>query len=160
MIDNLNYDSPDKNSKCYDEKDYNCNTHGRLYSWQTATLDSICPSEWRVPTKQDFLILLEQIGVDTTTLIGRQKGSLGENLKAPSSWTKNNSTNEFNFSALASGWHQDNNGYNNLGTKATFWTSSSNTISLKWSLIIENNGDVNLLENIYNFHFSIRCIKN
>jgi len=34
MAENLNYDV--SCSKCYDNKESNCNTYGRLYSWATA----------------------------------------------------------------------------------------------------------------------------
>ena len=50
MAENLNYKIG--NSWCYENDDYNCNTYGRLYDWNTAV--NACPAGWRLPTRREW----------------------------------------------------------------------------------------------------------
>jgi len=50
MAENLNYKTG--KSWCYENDDYNCNMHGRLYDWNTAV--KACPSGWHLPTRREW----------------------------------------------------------------------------------------------------------
>jgi len=52
MAENLAVYVPDQ-STCYDNNHENCETSGRLYTWQAAS-NSICPIGWELPTREDF----------------------------------------------------------------------------------------------------------
>lgn len=58
MTQNLDY--KDKSSVCYDKKEKNCKSLGRLYAWDEAV--NACPEGWRLPTKDEFESLLKNAG--------------------------------------------------------------------------------------------------
>ena len=69
MAENLNYfdiegaPSAVKNDWCYWDKPENCESAGRLYTWNVA--QRICPEGWRLPTKSDWESLLQEVGADS-----------------------------------------------------------------------------------------------
>ena len=46
-----------ENSSCYDNDKNNCETFGRLYSWNDAK--TICPAGWSLPKKAHYEILMD-----------------------------------------------------------------------------------------------------
>ena len=54
---NLNFET--ENSNCLDDKESNCETLGRLYSWKEA--QDVCPDNWYLPTVKDFRNLFSPI---------------------------------------------------------------------------------------------------
>jgi len=50
MSENLNYEA--KDSKCYDNKESNCQKYGRLYNW--AMSKTACPGGWHLPTETEW----------------------------------------------------------------------------------------------------------
>ena len=52
MAENLDVYVPDS-STCYDNNHSNCETTGRLYTWQAASA-SVCPTGWELPTREEF----------------------------------------------------------------------------------------------------------
>lgn len=91
MAENLNYAASD--SKCYDDKDSNCQKYGRLYNWNTAI--STCPKGWHLPSDAEWQKLVDFAGGDKVA---------GKKLKAKDGWRSNgNGTDDFDFAALPSG---------------------------------------------------------
>ena len=91
MAENLNYEA--KGSKCYENKDENCTTYGRLYNWSTAM--KACPSGWHLPSKTEYEALDKAVGGEEVA---------GKKLKAKSGWNKNgNGTDDFGFPAMPGG---------------------------------------------------------
>jgi len=128
-------------SRCYDNKESNCKTYGRLYTWATAmnlpiicnkiscssqisaNHRGICPEGWHIPSKEDWDELVRAVG------------SLGRNLKAVSGWKQNGSGEDrYGFSALPGGRGNPAGGssmvdpyistFNDVGERGT-WLSSS-----------------------------------
>ena len=66
MAENLNYrymqpiGNLDSSSFCYDNDPANCAQYGRLYLIES-NVDSICPDGWRLPSKDDWDVLLQKI---------------------------------------------------------------------------------------------------
>lgn len=50
MAENLNYRAID--SYCYGDDDRNCDTYGRLYTWEAA--NRVCPDGWSLPDSDDM----------------------------------------------------------------------------------------------------------
>jgi hypothetical protein len=50
MTENLNYQTAD--SWCYDDSAANCETYGRLYTWEAAK--KACPAGYHLPSNQDW----------------------------------------------------------------------------------------------------------
>ncbi|MCP4438442.1 MAG: hypothetical protein GY810_05815 [Aureispira sp.] len=59
MTQNLNIDVGEA-CFCYNDSLKNCDTYGRLYTWEAA-LDA-CPDGWRLPTLEDWQILIDHYG--------------------------------------------------------------------------------------------------
>ena len=57
MIDNLNYNAT--NSWCYQNIDRNCDTYGRLYTWDAAK--TACPTGWHLPDAYEYRDLLSAL---------------------------------------------------------------------------------------------------
>lgn len=57
MIDNLNYNAT--NSWCYQNIDRNCDTYGRLYTWNAAK--KACPTGWHLPDAYEYRDLLSTL---------------------------------------------------------------------------------------------------
>jgi len=160
LAENLNYEA--KGSKChgegglvYNEKtekhditlsnaeiQANCKKYGRLYNWKTAL--KACPSGWHLPTNEEWKILTEVVGGDSTA---------GKNLKATSGWndyepsefnyfsggtfynserTSGNGTDAYGFSAMPgyrSGIGFDT--FERLGVAGDWWTSSEDEMNYR-----------------------------
>jgi len=147
MAENLNYDAP--NSKCYDNSPANCDKHGRLYDWNTATRS--CPSGWHLPSDNEWEALTASIGDEKTA---------GKFLKATNGWTENgNGTDDFGFSALPSG---SSGGYfNNIGNHGNWWSASENDANHAYSRGMYNDyeGIARHYNNKSYTLFSVRCLQ-
>lgn len=104
MAENLNFKS-NGGSWCYENEDSHCDTYGRLYTWQVA--NSICPSGWRLPSKEDFENLLKNVG--------------GSGSNAYQALMEGGSSG---FNALMGGWRSSNSNFKNLGDRGYWWSSS------------------------------------
>lgn len=137
MAENLNYsDSLQGDSWCYDNDPKNCETYGRLYSWNAAMntrepldyeslrcaeedvdfynhedeiadslLDSqgICPDGWRLPTKEDWSVIL----TDRSSMFNLESYRRCAYIRSKS-WTSElfilASSDMFGFSSLPAGY--------------------------------------------------------
>lgn len=106
-----------------------CGEYGRLYTWAAA--QKACPEGWRLPSREDFVALVEAAG--------GADGSLGQNsaggvLKAKSGWfKKGNGTDGVGFRALPAGYMaapESADGkprpgkFDGIGGYAYFWSAS------------------------------------
>ena len=113
MVENLNYSSCSTKGQswCYDNKDANCDTYGRLYTWTAAMgVDSKFQKQY-------------------TTLSGAQRGFCPEGFHIPSDaetdiliayLEENNNIAEFNFQF---GGKNNFAGFADLDRTAYFWTA-------------------------------------
>jgi len=61
LAENLNYNA--SGSKCYQNKENNCQKYGRLYDWNTAK--SACPKGWHLPSdEEEWAMLVKFAGGD------------------------------------------------------------------------------------------------
>lgn len=119
MAENLNFDPGGDKSRCYEDRDKNCLSRGRLYSWRVAmnlpdscassscsTLvepkhQGICPDGWRMPSQEDWNVLMVAAGNDSL---------VGKRLKSTYYWKNyvqegaRSGTDEFGFNALPGGY--------------------------------------------------------
>lgn len=145
----------------YENKPSNLANYGRLYTWY-AVNDSrgICPAGWRVPSKQDFEILISHLGGEQVA--GGKMKSSGTSL-----WESPNTgaTNESGFSANPAGWrHPNNSNFVGLGKITDFWTSegSQNNNPSVHVYLLYTLGSVHMSElgGVRDAGLSVRCIKN
>jgi uncharacterized protein (TIGR02145 family) len=133
---NLNYAA---SGKCYDNKEANCATYGRLYDWATAMAlpsscntddcasqigtkhKGICPSGWHIPSDEEWITLTEFVGGSLTA---------GIKLKAINGWDSFmenfNGTDNYGFSALPGGT-TDGDDFYGVTRMGSWWTSTTGT---------------------------------
>lgn len=180
MTDNLRYvDSVSManlrgNSWCH-EDDRTCSKFGRLYSWSAAmdadkkfnsnafgnknsSVQGICPTGWRLPTKSDIANL--------TIFVTMNNGGegTGTSLKSTETWDKSDAartpTNRFGFNAKASG-RRNNDGKTFLSTGriALFWTAEEKDKGTAYGYQLRKEVDVLEEGNYYKDHgMAVRCV--
>jgi uncharacterized protein (TIGR02145 family) len=144
MAENLNY-STSSGSWCYEMSPDNCQKYGRLYNWETA--QNVCPSGWRLPSKDDFENLLSTVS--------------GGNLNYYTAYNSIIDGGSSGFSAVLNGWEHTNGRFCCIGSDVNWWSSSESDINNAWYLSM--NGDIKASgtkDYIKELGFSVRCIKN
>lgn len=156
MAENLNFAS--KQSKCYDNKEINCDKYGRLYVWSEKMVASVCPSGWHLPSKGEFETLLRNVGGERTA---------GTALKSRGGWNvlnrKNgNGRDEYGFGALPAGFYfSDDDSFFGGGGSALFWSSTENGSNIAYFLCLRYNAEYAYVGNLNkDYGFSVRCVKN
>jgi len=138
---------------CYDNTTSNCDNYGGLYEWPeamqyatTAGAAGICPTNWHIPTYNEFQTLITATGNNSNSL------------KAVGQGTGNNSSG---FSALLGGYRYNDGGFGGyLGGNAYFWSSTEWGNDFAYSLELRGNGSqVSLISYHKPYGFSIRCLK-
>lgn len=130
----------------------NGTTYGKLYNWY-AVMDSrkLCPTNWRVPSDNDYTILQNQLGGwDSCAVRLKESGT--------SHWTSpNTANNSSGFTALPGGFNYYGTFYD-MGAIGYFWTSTDYSSFEAYRIQIYQ-------EDFYNSSFdkvtggSVRCVK-
>jgi uncharacterized protein (TIGR02145 family) len=136
--------------------------YGKLYNWYTVQ-DSrgVCPVGWRIPKKNDFEILKNNLGGDSLSAVRLMESG-------PEYWKSNTGNNTSGFSARAGSWRGgDGNFYYWVGDSGHWWTSTKESGNTTWDVnhpwVFTINGYRSLLSRDPYFSInagaSIRCIK-
>ena len=125
MAENLNYAGPnDDISRCYEDVPAACEVGGRLYS--LSVVDTVCPSGWHVPQKEEFETLLMTVGgIDNAS----------NALKSIGGWTNDyGGSDAYGFSAVPTGGALIESHYGPFfsysGYNAYFFTSDGSVFSI------------------------------
>ncbi|GHN02124.1 hypothetical protein WSM22_36130 [Cytophagales bacterium WSM2-2] len=144
---------------CYYENNTdNGKTYGLLYNWYAVgDPRGLAPKGWHVPTKAEWITLLDQAG---------GKNVAGTPLKGKSGWeavggTDRNGTDDYGFNALPGGLRSESNGkFNGKGTRCQYWTSTKNTSVNAAIIVLGVNPGVTVGGIAGNkFGYSVRCMK-
>ncbi|WP_283429149.1 FISUMP domain-containing protein [Fibrobacter sp. UWB10] len=169
-----------KGSYCYDNKDYNCETYGRMYDWAMAMrmadfynyhsitkfdfssvkgkYHDVCPAGWHVPTNKEWKRLKFYVGKT-----GKSDG-VGISLKAQDLWENEiripAGSDEFGFGALPAGERHYIGEFMDLKSSAQFWASNEYDASgaVFWRLTYDSR----TFEMVYDAKVtavSIRCVE-
>lgn len=163
FAENLNYETA--SSWCYDDKPSNCNTHGRLYDWQTAL--NVCPEGWHLPDDEEWKVLEgamdTQFGAGSTEWdVSDFRGyDAGKRMKTSSGWFEGgNGSDAFKFEALPSGWRSFYGAYYRLNAFTSYWTSSEKTSnSAMYRRLGYHSDQIGRHDDTKEFGYSVRCIK-
>jgi uncharacterized protein (TIGR02145 family) len=110
----------------YDEATYgiNGNKYGLLYNHKAveyleSNKNTMLPDGWRVPSQNDYLVLVDFIGADIA----------GTKLKSRTGWNnEGNGTDDYNYSAVPSGYDWNGN-FGNIGNRGQYWTKTTSPSS-------------------------------
>ena len=131
MAENLNYKTS-SGSLCYNNKNSNCETYGRLYNWEA--VKSCCPTGWHLPSDGEWKILETELGMSKEDIdkVGEYRGKgtkICEKLIEESSnshWNiPNEGTNSSGFNALPGGCCNEDKSFSYIGDYAFFWTATT-----------------------------------
>jgi uncharacterized protein (TIGR02145 family) len=145
MARNLNYEPATGNSWCYENYTSNCGKYGRLYDWATASV--VCPSNWHLPTDNDWDTLVNNVGGSSTA---------GKHLKSTSGWSDNgNGLDTYGFSALSGGRRTNNGFYYYESMSGDWWSADENH---RWYISYDTDyfGFVGLGGD---YGLSVRCVQ-
>lgn len=144
FTENLAFETK-KGSWVYEKNLENLPVYGRLYNWKTAC--EVCPSGWRLPSLDDYKVLLKNINVDSLlyyeTLI--EGGKSGFNVKL-------------------AGWYAGRK-FGQLNEHTDFWTSTiyqpfkGATKNAHRFSFYRKDKQVYWSPDYADYGFSVRCIK-
>jgi uncharacterized protein (TIGR02145 family) len=128
---------------------------GKLYNWY-AVNDSriLAPNGWHIPGIEEFNVLIDTLGGDQIA---------GIKLKSKVGWEgKGNGTDESGFSALPGGFRHIDGDFNDGGSWAgTWWTSTEVDSSYATYINLNYQSDGVIIGQFdKGSGFSVRCIKN
>jgi uncharacterized protein (TIGR02145 family) len=157
MRKNLNIATAD--SWCYGNDTANCNTYGRLYTWEAAK--TACGSVgMRLPSREDWADLVEEAksGLGGDEFVAKLKARSGWK----SDWSyEGNGTNETGFSALPGGAYNYTGFFGGIGEEGYWWTStesSDDNVYFRW-MDWSTNYYLREVNASKNFGLSVRCVK-
>ncbi|MDR3011895.1 MAG: leucine-rich repeat protein [Chitinispirillales bacterium] len=168
MAQNLNYAGNGNLGRCYNDDPANCETLGRLYTWDMVMngakssasspsgVQGICPAEWHVPSDAEWAALVNFAGGPS---------SAGSRLRAVDGWPESEGyipgTDDYGFAALPGGnFHYfPSIGFSSLN-RGSWWTSTQGTIVTgdAWHrTMIDTSSGVIRWDNNKGMMFSLRC---
>lgn len=142
---------------CYNNDADNCALYGGLYQWNEAMgyvltpgAKGICPDGYHIPTREEFDLLILEIGNNSTAL----KAS-GQGLEAGAG------TNTSGFSALLGGIRAAAGNSTVINQMTFFWHSNASGEDMAHTTYMYNHNNIIYPGLSYKESgFSIRCIKN
>ncbi|MEO1515504.1 MAG: FISUMP domain-containing protein [Bacteroidota bacterium] len=128
MAENCNFSVP--GSWCYDNKDSNCRSHGRLYNWEAAF--SACPSGWHLPTDEEWASMAKTYG-------GHSQDSDDSGQSAYAALAEGG---ESGLNCLFSGYRHRDGEFLSMGRfYAYYWTSTEYDELSAWSYALFDTRD-------------------
>jgi uncharacterized protein (TIGR02145 family) len=131
--------------------------YGALYNYYAAESGKLCPTGWRVPSKDDWTILADALGGDTAA-----GGSLKE--KGTAHWHSPNAgaDNQSGFSARPGGNRTNGCGgtFGGLYTTGYWWTSTKESQVSGWFVTVSYlDTYVRMMSGARIMGASVRCVK-
>lgn len=140
----------------------NTSAHGALYNWYAVDTGQLCPTDWHVPSDEEWTQL--ELVVGDSVLFERDGTvqwvtSAGIKLKAENSWR--DATDEYGFSALSGGFRNPFGFFaGRSGWEAAWWTSTEYSHRNAWQRGMRYSRDfIYRYDNSKAFGYSVRCVK-
>ena len=150
----------------YNDDIKNNSIYGKLYNWFTASdIRNPCPCNWRVPSKNDWIILSDYLG--GYAIAGMKMKSTGSIESGNGYWYTSNysGTNSSGFNGLPGGNISEYNLFSQIGFEGGWWSSTQWSSAGGWtygdySMVSKNFQDLYISSTHKEVGQSIRCIKN
>jgi uncharacterized protein (TIGR02145 family) len=129
--------------------------YGALYNWYVVETGKLCPTGWKVPSKEDYEKLINFVGDASTA--GKLLKEAGNN-----HWNVSGSpgTDAYSFKALPGGSRLDDGSFDYKGVEGNFWNSNNYSTRTASYLQLLYNYNMALQGYIYKkYGLSVRCIK-
>ncbi|MBN2245367.1 MAG: hypothetical protein JW755_05945 [Candidatus Aminicenantes bacterium] len=165
MAENLRFKTAD-GSWCWENKEENCKTKGRLYNWDAAM--QAAPPGWHLPSDEEWKELEICLGLtkeqaDAEGFRVDKDGLLAGKIKQKNAWPESYKgnllviTNETGFSAVVTGFYA-NDEFTHDGY-ASWWTSNGNDTHAWIRHIGFFDNTIGRVMNRKEFAFCVRCLK-
>ncbi len=133
----------------------NSSTYGALYNWYALNdARGLAPEGWRLPSNNEWAILASCLNGDSVA---------GAKIKAVSPlWAVPNTgaTNASGFSALPSGYRNNNGAFSTISQGGYWWSITENNPTTAWyRFASSSNLQLPSLNALKGYGFSVRCIK-
>ena len=167
LAQNLNYETD--TSWCYEDAPANCETYGRLYTWEEAL--TACPAGWHLPSDEEWATLIKYldpkadsnaVGVESE-IAGSMMKTRGTLEKGTGLWLDSDTpgTNSSGMSVVPGGARWPDGAYLILNMHAIYWTSTEYDADTVWFRIFDYG-----LKALYRDHsgvskdmgVSVRCV--
>lgn len=142
-------------------------SYGALYNGYTIEEGNLCPSNWHVPSDEDWFKLEIFLGIPQAELqiLSFRGTNEGGELKESGfeHWDEPNegATNSSNFSALAAGYRYDDGTFRAVGEATAYWATSTYVgVMLHRRLLHTDHSQISRSAYYKNGAFSVRCVKN
>ena len=157
--------------------------YGYYYNWPAA--NQVCPKGWHLPSDEEWHTMMEYVGAAkdaegnykyrcNQTYLAQSlatnedywyRGDIDDDRPCEPEYdlTQNNKTG---FSAVPAGyWKVENNGFNKVGLRASFWSSTdldneNHPDHARAYGIFYNSQATELISMTYRFGISVRCVRN
>ena len=134
-------------------------TYGILYNWYAVNTGMLCPTNWHVATRANWLNLINSLGGESIA-----GGKLKETGTAHWMDPNTGATNESGFSALPGGLRSswiDYGYFADMGAGANWWTATPFDSYSVWEVSIYYTGEIIYFTttNQFNIGYSVRCVK-
>jgi uncharacterized protein (TIGR02145 family) len=130
-------------------------TYGALYNGFAARSSGICPSDWHVPSEEEFTALINFLG--GTNEAGKKLKESGIEHWLYSIHTT--ATNEYGFTALPAGYRHTGGHFVNVSLSGYWWGSTPTSEFAAWSISMGYNSPVlSNFDDDLHAGKSIRCI--
>lgn len=136
-------------------------TYGALYNWYVVNTRKVCPTDWHVPTINEWNDLMNELDPLSRD---KNKTNVGHLLKEPGTlhWKSpnTNSNNATGFTALPAGERDYDGGFIGVNILGNWWSSTEFSTTEAWYWTINYYND-----NVESYHnrkatgYSIRCVK-
>ena len=159
--DNIVWSNNKNGAWCHYDKDISNNLkYGKLYNWNVTnpTMNgnkNVCPTGWHVPTNEEWITLSDYLGGEDVAG-GKMKEVGVENWKSPNTKADNSSL----FTALAGGWRQSSDNFNEAKSRGFWWSSSKSSQYMGQSEGLDSySGKTFNTDYPMDYGLSIRCLK-
>ena len=115
----------------YNNDGSNLATYGYLYNWFAISSKPICPTGWHVPTDAEWTCLETYLVSNLGSSAG--VGSALKKNTGPEWQSFNASDNSSGFTALPSGWRDNDGIFRDLTSFSLFWTATEGNSNTAWS---------------------------
>lgn len=147
----------------YDNDISNKNIYGGLYNWYAVNTGDLCPTDWHVPSDDEWHQMVLYIDVSAILLEERESRTAADNLKETgiTHWNYPNAgTDNTGFTALPGGYRRYTGEFGGTTDNGDWRTSTQYDATQVWyRYMFTNSGDVYRKITNMQAGYSVRCIK-
>ncbi len=129
--------------------------YGALYNWHAIKTEKLCPNGWRVPTEEDWQMLVDSLKGEAVAG-GKMK------IKGSDYWTATNAgaTNSSGFRALPGGYRNLGGEFKYIHDYGFWWSNATFDNKSAWYRALYYYSPRVYKDHFsFNMGFSVRCIK-